>query len=252
MRHVGILGHSSEGAALCFRAFAQEGFRDLGPHDHPDVTLDCIALARSMPAWEAGDHGAIRATLAQSVRRLADAGAEVFVCPDNTAHQALELPGEDLALPGLHIAEVVAERAAVDGRRRVGVLGTRFLVESPVYPSALGGRGIDIVLPEAEDRRLVDAVIFDELVNGEFRDDSRRKYVRVIERLASRGADAVALVCTEIPLLVSPSDSPLPTLDSTRLLARAAFEVAVGRRPVPTWRGGPVARATTPGRSLRS
>lgn len=243
MRHIGILGHSTEGAALCFRALCQEGFRELGPHDHPDVTLDCIALARSMAAWETGDHDAIRATLARSVARLADAGAEVFVCPDNTAHQALELPGEDLALPGLHIAEVVADRAADDGHRRVGVLGTRFLMDGPVYPRALGARQIDVVLPDADDRRLVDAVIFDELVNGDLRDGSRREYRRVIERLAARGADAVALVCTEIPLLVTPADSPLPTLDSTRLLARAAFEVAVGHRDVPTWRGGPVAAA---------
>src|ERR1700722_7305906 len=107
MRHLGILGHSAEGAALCFRAFCQEGFQRIGPHDHPDVTLDCIALARSMPAWDEGNYLSIRDTLATSVRRLANAGADFFVCPDNTAHLALEQPGEDLALPGLHIAEVV-------------------------------------------------------------------------------------------------------------------------------------------------
>src|SRR5687767_5339318 len=125
MHHLGILAHSTEGAALCFRAFCQEGFAALGPHQHPDVTLDCIAMARSMPAWEAGDHAAVRAILSPSVQRLARAGADFFVCPDNTAHLALEGAGEDLALPGLHIAEVVADRAAADGRARVGILGTR-------------------------------------------------------------------------------------------------------------------------------
>jgi aspartate racemase len=240
MRHAGILAHSVEGAALCFRAFAQAGFRELGPHDHPDVTLDCIALARSMPAWESGDHAAIRGTLAASVRRLAAAGAEFFLCPDNTAHQALELPGEDLALPGLHIAEVVADEAARDGRGRVGVLGTAYLMDGPVYPRALGRRGIDVLLPHPDDRSLVDTVIFDELVNGVFPPASREAFVRIIDALAGRGAEAVALVCTEIPLLVTPADSPLPTLDSTRLLALAAFEVAAGRRDLPTWRGGPV------------
>jgi aspartate racemase len=240
LRHLGILAHSAEGAALCFRAFCQEGFARLGPHDHPDVTLDCIALARSMPAWDAGDHDAVRATLAVSLRRLAAAGADFFVCPDNTAHMALERPGPDLAVPGLHIAEVVADRAAADGRRRVGVLGTRYLMDGPLYPRALAARGIAAEVPEADDRRLVNRVIFDELVNGVFSEGSRREYVQVIERLASRGCDAVALVCTEIPLLVTPGDSPLPTLDSTRLLARAALEVAVGDRPLPAWRGGPV------------
>ena len=240
MRHLGIAGHSAEGAALCFRTFCHEVFAELGPHTHPDVTLDCIGLAQSMPAWEKGDHAAIRGTMAESVRRLAAAGADFFVCPDNTVHQPLELPAEDLALPGLHIAEVVAERAAEEGRRRVGVLGTRYLMEGPVYPRALAARGMEAVVPGAEDRETVSAIIFAELVNGVLTDASRAEYVRVIERLAGRGCDAVALVCTEIPLLVTPEVSPLPVLDSTRLLARAAFEVAVGRRELPTWRGGPV------------
>ncbi len=239
MRHLGILAHSAEGAAFCFRSFCQEGFQELGPHDHPDVTMDCIALARSMPAWDQGDHRAIRDTLARSVERLARAGADFFVCPDNTAHMALEWPGEPLALPGLHIAEVVADRAARDGRRRVGVLGTRYTMDGPVYPRALSARGIAAEVPDAAERELVDRVIFEELVNGVFTAGSRKRYVRIIEGLAARGCDAVALVCTEIPLLVSPEDSPLPTLDSTRLLARAAFEVATGNRPLPTWRGGP-------------
>ena len=240
MEHLGILAHSVEGAALCLRAFCQEGFAELGPHDHPDVTLDCIALARSMPAWDEGDHRSIRATLAVSVQRLAQAGAGFFACPDNTAHLALEEPGPALPLPGLHIAEVVAERAARDGRTRVGVLGTRYLMDAPLYPRALAARGIAAEVPDADDRQLVNRVIFDELVNGVFAEESRQAYVQVIERLASRGCDAVALVCTEIPLLVAPEDAPLPTLDSTRLLAGAAFEVAVGRRPLPTWRGGPL------------
>jgi aspartate racemase len=239
MKHLGILAHSVEGATLCLRAFCQEGFAGLGPHQHPDVTLDCIAMARSMPAWEAADYLAIRSTLAASVRRLALAGADFFVCPDNTAHLALEQPGEDLALPGLHIAEVVARRAAREGRRRVGILGTRYTMEGPVYPRALAAHGMAVEIPDADERRLINRVIFEELVNGVFSADSRQAYVRVIEGLAARGCDAVALVCTEIPLLVTPDASPLPTLDSTRLLARAAFDVAVGHHAMPAWRGGP-------------
>ncbi len=168
MKHLGILAHSTEGAALCFRAFCQEGFRELGPHEHPDVSLDCIALARSMPAWDADDYASIRATLSVSVQRLARAGADFFVCPDNTAHMALEHPGEELALPGLHIAEVVAERAAREDRRRVGVLGTRYLMDGPIYPRALGARGIAADVPEANDRDVINRIIFDELVNGVF------------------------------------------------------------------------------------
>jgi len=206
------------------------------------VTLDCIALARSLPAWEAGDTSSVRDTLAVSVRRLAAAGADFFACPDNTAHVALEQPGTDFDLPGLHIAEVVARQGALDGRQRVGVIGTKHTMDGPVYPRALAARGIAAELPGKADREMLNQIIVDELVNGVFTERSRRKCVRVIERLAARGCDAVALVCTEIPLLVPPASSPLPALDSTRLLARAAFEVAVGQRATPQWRGGPAAK----------
>lgn len=241
MEHVGILAHSIEGAALCLREVAAEGARRLGPWAHPDVTLDGIAMADSMPAWDSGDHDTIRAILARSADRLAAAGASFFVCPDNTAHMALEQPGEPLALPGLHIAAEVAATAAGEGRRRVGILGTRFTMDGWLYPQALDARGIDHRVPGPDDRAVVDRIIFDELVNGVFADGSRAEYVRVIERLAEEGCDSVALVCTEIPLLVGPDTSPLPVLDSTRLLAHAAVDVALGKRPLPTWRGGPPA-----------
>jgi aspartate racemase len=239
--HLGILAHSMEGAILCLRTFCQDGFRELGPHQHPEVSLDCIPLSRSMPAWDDSDYPRIRAILATSVTRLGRAGADFFVCPDNTAHLALEEPGEEFALPGLHIAEVVADRAAADGHRSVGVLGTRYTMDGGVYRRALGARGIGVAVPAPAERQLIDDIIFEELVNGVFTEESRRVYVDIIDGLKAAGCDAVALVCTEIPLLITPDVSPLPTLDSTRLLAHAAFDVAVGRRPVPSWRGGPLA-----------
>jgi aspartate racemase len=245
--HLGILAHSTEGAALCLLAYCQEGFRRVGRHEHPDVTLDYIAFGYSMPGWEAGEHAPIRATLATSVQRLARAGADFFACPDNTAHIALELPGPSLALPGLHIAEVVAAEAARAGYHRVGVLGTKYLMDSSLYPRALAARGIAAELPDRADRDIINQVIFDELVSGVFADDSRQEYVRIMAGLTDRGCDAAALVCTEIPLLVTPDVAPLPTLDSTRLLARAAYDVAAGHAAAPTWRGGPVQSAPQPG-----
>ncbi|NED96673.1 amino acid racemase [Phytoactinopolyspora alkaliphila] len=238
MRHLGILAHSIEGAALCLRTFCQHGFRELGPHMHPDVTLDCIAMGHSMPAWDADDYPPIRSLLATSTERLRAAGAEFFVCPDNTAHIALGTPGEPLALPGLHIADVVAERAAGDGRRKVGILATKYTMDNDMYPAAFRRRGIDSAVPEDDERAVVDDIIFSQLVHGVFTDEARDTYVEIIKGLAARGCDAVALVCTEIPLLVDDASSPLPTLDSTRLLAHTAFEVAVGRRELPAWRGG--------------
>lgn len=239
MRHAGILAHSAEGASLCFLSFCHEGSSRLGPHAHPDVTLDCIAMGRSMEGWLAGRHAQIRQTLAQSIERLALAGAEFFVCPDNTAHIALELAGRDLALPGLNIADVVAAEAARTGRRRIAVLGTRYTMDGPVYRRALADQGIGHELPAPDESALIDRVIFEELVEGRFEAASRHAYVEIIARMKQRGCDAAALVCTEIPLLVTPDLSPLPILDSTRLLARAALEVAIEERPLPTWRGGP-------------
>jgi aspartate racemase len=243
MLHAGILGTTSEGAALCFRAFCQEGFASLGPHDHPDVTLDCIALARSLPAWGRSDYQAVRENLAVGVARLAAAGAQFFACPDNTSHIALEQPGPDLALPGLHIARVVAEQAVRDGRRRVGLLGTRYTLEATVYPNALAETRTEAEIPAADDRAILHQMITTELTNGVFTQRSRQEVIRITDALKARGCDAVALVCTEIPLLMPADAAPLPLLDSTRLLARAAFEVAPGQRALPVWRGGPAGSA---------
>jgi aspartate racemase len=237
----GILAHSSEGAALCYLTFCREGFARMGRHMHPDVMLDCTAMAHAMPAWDAGDYAAVRQIMAALVERLAAGGCDFFACPDNTAHIALEADGPALALPGLNIADVVAEHAAALGMRRVAVLGTRFTMGGPVYRRALPAVGIEPRFPDDDERAEIDRIIFDELVEGRFTDPSRRRYLAIIDRLKREdGCDGVALVCTEIPLLVTPEVSPLPTLDSTRLLAKAAFEVAVGERPIPEWRGGPM------------
>jgi aspartate racemase len=176
----------------------------------------------------------------EDMAKLAAAGAEFFVCPDNTAHIALETEGPPFPIPCLHIGELVAEQARREGRTKIGILGTGWTMTGPVYPGALGRRGMDWVIPDEQDRELIHQVIMDELCLGTVSDSSRDDYVRIIEKLADQGCDAVALVCTEIPILVTPEFSPLPTLDSTRLLARAAVDVALGERPMPEWRGGPV------------
>jgi len=241
MKHIGILSHSFEGATLCYHTVCLEGVRRLGPHKHPEVTLTGVAMHHMLDAWERGDNAELRAMFMADARKLAAAGADFFVCPDNTAHIALESPGEPFPIPCLNIAEVVADQAARDGRRKIGILGTKYTMTGPVYPGALGRRGLEWAVPSQEDRQLVNAIIFDELCLGVFTDESRSAYVRIIDKLTGQGCDAVALVCTEIPLLVAADDSPLPVLDSTRLLARAAVDVAIGDRPMPEWRGGPVA-----------
>ena len=240
MKHIGILAHSFEGATLCYRTACLEGVRRLGAHLHPEITMTGIAMHFMMDAYRAGDHATVRRMFGEDIAKLAAAGADFFVCPDNTAHIALETPGDAFAIPCLHIGEVVAEQAQHEGRRKVGILGTNWTMTGPVYPGALGRRGIDWDIPDEDDREIIHDVIFDELTLGRFEDSSRDAYVRIIEKLAGDGCDAVALVCTEIPLLISAEVSPLPILDSTRLLAAAAVEVAIGDRDMPEWRGGPL------------
>lgn len=238
MLPIGILAHSADGAALCFLEIIRESARRLGEHHHPEITLSILPMAPVLAAYESGDLATVRAHLARTAQRLADAGCAFFVCSDNTAHIALEAPGSPLPLPGLHIADVVALEARARGFSRVGLLGTKWTMAGPVYPSAFARAGLEIVPPPSREHGVIDDVIFRELCQGVLRDESRREYVRVIGDLRDHGCDAVALSCTEIPLLVTPEVSPLPTLDSTRLLARAAVDVSLGDRPLPTWRGG--------------
>jgi aspartate racemase len=240
MKHIGILAHSFEGATLCFHEACSEGVRKLGAHLHPEITLTAQAMHHMMDAWARSDWPLLRSMFMHDGSKLAAAGADFFICPDNTAHIALEAEGEPFAIPGLHIAEVVADQALREGRRKVGILGTEWTMTGSVYPGALARRGIAWEVPGEEDRAVVHRVIFEELCAGVFTGESRAAYVEIIERLAAAGCDTVALVCTEIPLLISAEASPLPVLDSTRLLAHAAVEVAIGERPMPEWRGGPL------------
>ena len=225
-RHVGIVAVSAEGAALCYRTFCTEAAAILGPHAHPQVTMHTYPLAEYMQHVEAGRWQEAGRLLLASAHVVVDAGAELLICPDNTLHQALNLVRERTPAPWLHIAEEVAALAEVRGFRRLGILGTRYLMEGPVYRETLAARAIEHEIPEAADRERINAIIFDELVYGRFEEPSRRYFCAVIEALGARGCDAVVLGCTEIPLIISDADSPLPAIDSTRTLARAAIREA--------------------------
>lgn len=225
-KHIGIVGVSAEGAALCYRTLCVEGSEQFGPWSHPEVTLHTHPLGRYMPAIDQGAWNQVAGLLLSSATKLAQAGAELLICPDNTVHEAFDLVAESSPLPWLHIAAEVATAAAAAGYRRVGVLGTRYLMKSQVYPEKLSAHGIAVELPASEEREEINKTIFQDLVYGRFPEAARSAFVAIIGRLAERGCQAVVLGCTEIPLLIGDEDSPLPTLDSTRLLARAALREA--------------------------
>lgn len=228
-RHIGIVGVSAEGAALCYRTICAEGEGLLGPHDHPEVSLHTHPLARYMECIDEGDWRGVAELMLSSVHKLQAAGADFVICPDNTVHQALRFIEERSPLPWLHIADVVAEEARRRGFRKLGLTGTRWLVESDVYPERLDSRGLAWERPAPEDREAINRIIMDELVRGVISETAVAEFQRIISALEGRGCEAVILGCTEIPLLMNDGNSPLPTLDSTRLLARAALARAVSR-----------------------
>jgi len=226
-KHVGIVACSAEGAALCYRTLCAEAPAVMGEHMHPEVSMHTHPLARYMTHIRAGDWEAVAGLMLSSARKLAAIGAEFAICPDNTIHQAWPLVTAASPLPWLHIAAAVAAAAEQKGFRCLGITGTRYLMTGPVYPDVLGRFGITCQIPDEADRAKIDGIIFRELVNGVFREESRRWFNTVFEKLKVQGCDAVVLGCTEIPLLVDPHDCPLPTLDSTRLLAWAALQEAL-------------------------
>ncbi len=232
MKTIGIVAHSAEGAALCFLTACHEGSSLLGPHMYPNIVMSAVPMALSLPGWEANDHAAVGKFLAQGVQTVSEGGADFFVCPDNTAHIVLEKIAGDLPLPGLHIAEVVCSEISKQGWKQIGLLGTRWTMTGPVYRSALEKRDCELLVPDEPTRERLNAAIFDELCMGVFNTTTTNYFLRAIDDLKSRGAQCVILGCTEIPLIVTPDNSALPTLDSTRLLAKYAVREAISDRPL--------------------
>ena len=227
-KHIGIVACSAEGAALCYRTICcTEAPAVMGRHTHPEVTLHTHSLSEYMECVYRDDWQGVAALMLSPANKLAKAGAEFLICPDNTIHRAFDQVAPYSPLPWLHIVEEVAAEAKQHGFRKLAITGTKYTMEGPVYPVKLSAAGIEHLMPNADERARIDAIIMDELVNGIFSDEFRTYFQQVIGRLSHEGCDAVVLGCTEIPLLIDDRSSPLPTLDSTRILARAALKKAL-------------------------
>jgi aspartate racemase len=229
-QHIGIVAVSAEGAALCYRTICAAGADAFGRYGHPEISMHTYPLADYLRRLEADDWPAVGEMLLASADTLRRGGAQLLICPDNTVHQALDLVRERSPLPWLHIAEEVGLVAERRGFRRLLILGTRYLMEGPVYPRKLRPLGIDSDVPPPEQRQRIDAFIFDELVAGHVHDSTRAAFSEIIAGGARRGHDAVVLGCTEIPLVIGDAASPLPVLDSTRILAHAALREAASHQ----------------------
>jgi aspartate racemase len=225
--HIGIVACSAEGAALCYRTICTEGPRLLGPYAHPEVTMHTPSFAEYTDLGYREDWQGVGDLMLASAEKLARVGADFLICPDNTVHRTFDYVAARSPLPWLHIAEVVAEEAVTRGFKRIGVIGTRWLVDSEVYPEKLAARGVAYVRPTGAERDEINRIIMEELVHGIFKPEAVAYHQQVMRRMQDAGCDAVVLGCTEIPLIMNADNSPLPPLDSTRLLARAALRRAV-------------------------
>jgi len=226
-KHIGIVACSAEGAALCYRTICAEAPSIMGEHMHPEVTMHTHALGEYMVGIRADDWEKVAELMLSSTQKVSQIGAEFAICPDNTIHQAFEHVKDKSPIPWLHIAEAVAKNARAKGYQQLAILGTKYLMTGPVYPGTLKEFDITSRIPDENDRRRIDDIIFKELVNGVFTEDARLYFNEVIAKFKDQGCDAAVLGCTEIPLLVDPDDCPLPVLDSTRLLAREAINEAL-------------------------
>jgi aspartate racemase len=228
VQHIGIVGCSAEGASLCFRTICAEAPALLGPFSHPEVSMHTPSLAAYMDCFARDDWFGVAALMLTSANKLSHTGVDFLICPDNTIHRALPHVLPRSPLPWLHIAEVVADEAANRGFKRLGLIGTQWLMDGPVYANAFAAGGVALILPHDDEQRRVNRIIIDELTYGAIKLESVAYFQGVIARMAASGCEAVILGCTEIPLVINDDNSPLPTLDSTRLLARAAVRRAIG------------------------
>lgn len=226
-KHIGIVGGSAEGAALCYRTVCTEAESLMGEHMHPEVSMHTFALGDYMTRIDGDRWDDVAYLMARSATRLADIGAEFAICPDNTFHQVWQKAVDASPIPWLHIGKVVFDEALALGYRKIGLTGTAYLTGGPVYPSVVEGSPVALEIPGDDDRVTMNSIIFDRLVKGQFTDADRDEFNRIFAALAERGCDAVVMGCTEIPILMDGVDTALPTLDSTRLLARAALKYSL-------------------------
>jgi aspartate racemase len=226
-KHIGIVAVSYEGAALCYQTICAEAEAVMGEYRHPEITLHCFPLADYVSFASKSDWEGVAGLLLKSVEKVARAGADFAICPANTPHEAFEFVKARSPIPWLHIVEVVTNVAAGRGMSKLGILGTKFLMEGKVYPKVLSNQGIEAVIPEAEERERINTFIFKELVKGVLQGSTKEYFRGMVTELGRIGCDGVVMACTEIPLILKQEDVQVPLLDSTRLLAKAALNEAL-------------------------
>jgi len=226
-KHIGIVACSPIGAELCYRTIWKEAHDRMGDYKNPEISIHSISFKKYLELFEAKNWDGVAELMLESSKKLAAMGADFAICPDNTVHEAFDLVAPNATIPWLSILEEVGNAAIYKGYKSLGILGTEYIMTSPIYQKKLNNAGIETKVPEEKVRQKINNVVLDELANGIFAEQHRIYFNRVIKKFKSHGAEAVILGCTEIPMLLNPDDCALPLLDSTRMLARAALRKAL-------------------------
>ncbi len=226
-KHIGIIGISSEGAALCYRTICQEASDIMGRFSHPEISVHTHSLSQYMYYIEKDDWDGVASLMISSAKKLAEMGADFAICPDNTVHMSFEEVVNQSPIPLISITETVAKECESKKYKKVGVLGTKYTMQGHVYRNELSKFKIEMIVPDKNDQEIINSIIFDELVSGKITKSSSKRMIEIIQKLKESGCDAVILGCTEIPLFINSKNSPLPVVDSTRLLARKALEYSL-------------------------
>ncbi len=233
MKTVGIAAHSYEGGTLSFLTACRKGAAMLGPHMHPNIVVSAIPMGLSMDGWENDHLEEVIKHHENGIEQVRKAGADFFICPDNTSHIVLNKIIDHQKIPGLSIAQVVCHEIQKNGWKKVGLLGTKWTMTGPVYPKEFESCGLEKLIPNEDTRMKINEAIFEELCQSTFKEETIQVFVDAIKDLKEQGAECVVLGCTEIPLIINQENSALPILDSTRLQAEYAVQLALSGRELP-------------------
>lgn len=226
-QHIGIVACSPEGAALCYRTICYEAHRKLGEYVNPEISINSISLKTYVDLFEAQKWDDVAELMLASAKKLASIGADFVLCPDNAVHEAFDLVAPNSPVPWLSLLEEVGIEAKRRGHEKVGILGTEYIMSSPLYHKKLNDAGLEIEIPNEKNRKMISKIVYDELANGLFTERSRMHFDEVVKKFKDNDADGVVLASSEISLLIDKEECPLPTLDSTRILARVAFKRSI-------------------------
>jgi aspartate racemase len=227
-KRIGILGGMSPESTVEYYQYITHAYTErFGDYGYPEVVIYSVSFQPYVdwPQQERWD--LVAQGLSEAAQKLEAAGTDFIVIATNTMHLVFDQVQASVNVPMLSLLDVVAEAILARGMKTVGLLGTKFTMEKTFYQDALALKGISVLVPDADDHEYVNTVIYDELVAGQIRDESRAGFVAIIKKLAERGAEGVILGCTEIPLLVSEEDAGMPLFDTTVIHAEAALTYAL-------------------------